>query len=92
MQSVPQKDDNGYGSWFGISSIDGVTPVQIVFDATTHGMLIDTVHTIAFTPPKHFPPVGANSVPVLKGVSTANAKTVLPWYVYPTTGAVLVEL
>lgn len=90
--SVPQKDDNGYGTWFGISSVDGVTPVQIKFNPANKGMKIDTTHTIEFTPPKHFPPVGDNSVPVVKGVSSANAKTILPFYVYPTTGAVLIAM
>lgn len=92
MQSIPQKDDNGYGTWWGISSIDGVTPVQIKFNPVNKGMEVDLVHTIQFTPPKHFPPVGDNSVPVLKGVSSSDHKTVLPFYVYPPTGAVLIEM
>lgn len=81
-----QKDDNGANCIFGISCVDGVTPVKIQF--TSNGMKVDTTTVISVVP-KEITQLDANSVPVAKGVSSTNAKVILPWYVVPSTGAVL---
>ncbi len=84
-----QKDDNGSNSIFGISCVDGVTPVKIQFSSNA-GMLVDTTTVISITPTE-ITQLDANSVPVAKGVSSANAKVILPFYVVPSTGAVLTD-
>jgi hypothetical protein len=81
-----QKDDNYSNAIYGISCIDGVTPVRIQFSSI--GMLVDTTTAISVTP-KEITQLDNNSVPVAKGVSSADGKTILPWYVVPSTGAVL---
>lgn len=84
----PQRDDNGYPSWAGISCVDGTTIVPIKFNAA-HEMLIDTITVISFTPT---PIENAGQTPFKQGVSSADKKTVLPFYVNPSTGAVLANM
>lgn len=85
----PQRDDNGYPSWAGISCVDGVTIVPIQFNPATGGMMIDSTTVISFTPTK-INTVG--ETPFIQGVSTADGKTALPFYVNPTNGGVLINL
>ena len=85
---APQRDDNGYPSWAGISCVDGVTIVPIVFNSNGE-MLIDET-TIISVVPKHINSGG--NTPIKTGVSSADKKTVLPFYVNPSTGAVLVNM
>ena len=87
MSRNAKSDDNGYPTIFGISCVDGITPVRVVF--TVNGMLLDTVTTISVVPSPLFPDADDNDKNVAKGVSSADHKTVLPWYVNPATGAVL---
>ncbi len=84
-----QKDDNDVGAIFGISCVDGVSPVRIKIH-TNGGILTDTTTVISVVPIE-ITQLDANSVPVAKGVSSANSKTILPWYVNPATGAVLTD-
>lgn len=91
QQGVAQKDDNGYSSLAGISCVDGVTVVPITFNATNRGMTVDTTTVISVTP-KAITNKDADDFPVAKGVSTTNSKVVLPWYVNPTTGGVLMDI
>ncbi len=83
-----QKDDNFHNTIFGISCVDGTTPVKIQFSAI--GMMVDTTTVISVIP-KEITQLDGNSVPVAKGVSSSDKKTILPWYVNPATGAVLIE-
>lgn len=86
---APQRDNNGYPSWAGVSCVDGVTLIPIQFDSVTNAMKIDTVTVISFTP------VHKNSggqTPFVHGVSTANSKVTFPFYVNPATGAVLADM
>lgn len=83
------KDDNGFPLMYGLSSTDGVTPVQIKFDPV-HGMKTDTTTVIAFTP-RAISNQTDNDFPIMKGVSSADNNTVLPWYVNPSTGGVLIS-
>lgn len=91
MTRNARKDDNDYPTVFGMSCVDGVTPVRITFDPTTRGMNIDSTTVISFTPSTTFHAVDDNSMPIAKGVKSTDATKILPWYVVPTTGAVLVE-
>ena len=84
-----QKDDNGYNSIIGISCVDGITPVKVQF--TADGAMKTDSTTVISVVPTEITQLDGNSVPVAKGVSSANAKTILPWYVNPSTGAVLVD-
>jgi hypothetical protein len=84
---APQRDDNGYPSWAGISCVDGVTIVPIVFN-TNHEMLTDSTTVISVVP-AHINSGG--NTPIKTGVSSVDKKTVLPFYVNPATGAVLVD-
>lgn len=85
-----QKDDNGKNTIFGMSCVDGVTPVKVQFGADG-GMLLDSTTVISVVP-REITQLDANSVPVAKGVSSSDGKTILPWYVNPDTGAVLVDI
>lgn len=85
-----QKDDNGYPTIIGISCVDGITPVQVVFNSTNNGMMRDTTTVISVVP-QEIKQLDDNSVPIAKGVSSADLKTILPWYVNPATGAVLTD-
>lgn len=84
------KDDNGFPLIYGLSSVDGRTPVQIKFNPDNKGMIVDKTVTIGFTPTALSNQTD-DDFPVSKGVSSTNADTVLPWYVNPATGGVLVD-
>lgn len=88
---MASKDDNGAPLLYGISAVDGVTPVQIKFNPNGGGMKVDFTSTISFTPEL----VSAqtdNDFPIAKGVSDADGETILPWYVNPSTGGVLIDM
>lgn len=84
------KDDNGNPLMYGLSSADGVTPVQIKFNPSGGGMKIDTTTAIAFTPALVSAQTN-NDFPIAKGTSSSNDNVVLPWYVNPSTGGVLID-
>lgn len=84
-----QKDDNGSNTVFGISCVDGVTPIKIQF--TPPGFMKTDTTTVISVVPKEITQLDGNSVPVAKGVSSVDKKTILPWYVNPATGAVLIS-
>lgn len=83
-----QKDDNAHNTIFGISCVDGTTPIKIQFNGNT--MMVDTTTVISVVP-QEITQLDGNSVPVAKGVSSTNKKIILPWYVNPINGAVLIE-
>lgn len=84
------KDDNGYPTAFGLSSTDGVTPVRIKFNPSNGGMKVDTTTVISFTPAMRTA-TDQNDQPVSKAVSDVDG-VVLPIYVEPATGAVLIDM
>lgn len=92
MTRNSRKDDNDYPTIFGVSCVDGLSPVRITLNSSAHGMLIDTATVISVVPSVNFPDVDDNSMNVAKGVSSTDSTKVLPWYVNPTNGAVLVDL
>lgn len=84
-----KKDDNDYPVIIGISCVDGQTPVRIKF--VNGGMKVDSTTVISVVPSTNFPKVDDNGTPIAKGTAHDNNDLVLPWYVNPTTGAVLVD-
>lgn len=90
--SVSKKDDNGYAAWCGISCVDCVTPTRITIDPVTKGMMFDNMTVISCTPSSTFQHNDDNGYPVISGVSSTDSNTVLPLYVNPSDGSVLVDI
>ena len=90
MANVNGKDDNGFPVIFGVSDLDGVTPIQVKFNPTTRGMLVDIVTDISFSASVN---TNQNSTeyPLAKATSSADDSTTRPWVVNHTTGAVLIS-
>ncbi len=95
MSNVNGRDDNDSPILWGVSHLDGVTPVQVKFVPGTRAIKVDASTSIAFDPS-----INASVVPNNVKLATATAstddswavanKTVRPWVVHATTGAVLV--
>lgn len=85
------KDDNGSPVIYGVSHLDGVTPIQVNFDPTTRAMQVDDTTSIAFNASISASRTN-NDYPLAKATSSANNTTVLPWVVNASTGAVLISL
>ncbi len=95
MTNVNGKDDNGNPILWGVSHIDGVTPVQVKFTASRN-IMVDSTTSIQFDPS-----IDANVVPNNVKLAKATAdgttswtidnQTTRPWVVHATTGAVLIE-
>lgn len=85
-----RKDNNGYPTLMGISCVDG-TPTRVKINPSTGGILTDATVVISFVPSTDFDHKDDNDYPMAMGVSSSNENIVLPWYVNPTNGAVLVE-
>lgn len=86
---MAKKDDNAIQPIYGVSHLDGVTPVAICFDPTTRAMKVDTMTAIAFSPSVNASRTN-NDLPLAKATSSADNATCLPWVVNATTGAVLI--
>lgn len=84
------KDDNGYPIIYGVSHLDGRTPIRVRFNATTRGMLTDTTTTISFDPNINASQTD-DDFPIAKATSSTDDETVKPWVVHATTGAVLID-
>lgn len=80
-------DDNDKPILYGVSHLDGVTPIAIKFTPVGREMLIDETTTIAFDPAKD---ADRPYYPVVKATSDADNATILPWVVNAFTGGVLV--
>lgn len=83
------KDDNAAPTIYGVSHLDGRTPVAIKFDSSRN-MLLDFVTSIAFDPTINASQT-ENDFPLAKATSSADNKTVRPWVVNASTGAVLAQ-
>jgi hypothetical protein len=86
---MASKDDNAIQPLYGVSHIDGITPVQVKFNAQ-RGMMVDTITTIQFDPLIDASRTN-NDLPLAKAVSITDNQTIRPWVVHATTGAVLIE-
>lgn len=80
-------DDNGKPIYYGVSHIDGVTPVAIAFNPTNRAMLLDLATAIEFNATQGA--ASTNRYLFAKATSDAGTKTILPWVVNASTGAVL---
>lgn len=84
------RDGNRIPVWWGISSTDGVTLVPIQVSSTTGGVMMDigtsTMPVMSILPQAM--PRDGNRIPLLCGVSSTVATTVLPVSVDPVTGAI----
>lgn len=89
MSNVNGRDDNDTPILWGVSHVDGVTPVQVHFDSSRN-MMVDTTTTIEFDPSVNALVVPSNVKLALATSSTDN-KTIRPWVVNASTGAVLIE-
>ncbi len=85
-----RKDDNSYPAWIGLSYIDGITPIRIKVNPHNGAMIVDKTHTISFTP-KPVAGTDANHVHTIVGVSFDDQNMIVPLYVDPVTGGVLIE-
>lgn len=76
--------------YWGVSSVDGVTPVQIAVSSATGGMVMEigtsVMPVIAVLPASL--PRDDNRVTAIGGVSNANSRVIIPVSVNPTNGAV----
>lgn len=83
------KDDSAAHTIYGVSHLDGRTPIGIEFDSSRN-MLLDFSTSIAFDPTINASQT-ANDFPLAKATSSADNKTVRPWVVNASTGAVLAQ-
>lgn len=82
-------DDNDKSLIYGVSHVDGTTPVAIKFDASRK-MLVDFTTTIQFPAARYT--AGNRYYPLAEATSSANNRTIRPWVVNASTGAVLATL
>jgi hypothetical protein len=87
---MASKDDNGYPILYGVSHLDGVTPVAVKFNSS-RGMAIDSTTSISFSPSVSASQT-VNGYSIAKATSSSDDSTVLPWVVNASTGAVLVDM
>lgn len=80
-------DDNDKSITYGVSHLDGRTPVAIAFDSSTRAMLIDLGTTIQFSPTRDM--AATYDQRLAKATSDSDNITILPWVVNASTGAVL---
>lgn len=88
MSNVNGRDDNDNPILWGVSHLDGVTPVQVKF-TSARKIMVDTTTSITFDPAINATMVPSNT-PLAKATSSADNTTVRPWVINATTGAVLV--
>lgn len=81
-------DDNDKSVTYGVSHLDGITPVAISFIPSTRAMLLDFSTTIEFNPTQGAAARYAQKL--AKATSDLNNMAIRPWVVNATTGAVLV--
>lgn len=90
MTNVNGRDDNDLPIVWGVSHLDGVTPVQVKFDIATRAMMVDSMTSIAFDPSVDASVVPSN-VKLAMATSATDNTTVRPWVVNASTGAVLID-
>jgi hypothetical protein len=83
-------DDNGYKVLYGVSHRDGMTRVQVKFDANGK-MQVDSATAIEFDPSISVS-MTDNDRPLATATSSTDDATIMPWVVNEDTGAVLVQL
>ena len=86
---MKSKDDNNVQPLYGVSHLDGVTPVQIKFDSL-RGMMVDIATSIAFDPTINAART-FNDLPFAEATSSSDNILVRPWVVNAANGAVLID-
>lgn len=81
------KDDNGFPVIYGVSHLDGVTPVQVQF-LDNGRVLTDRFTSISFDPDINASQTN-NDFPIAKSVDDDG--NVRPWVVNANTGAILID-
>lgn len=87
------REQNRQPAWWGLSSVDGVTPVQILMNPTAGGMKMDigvSVSAVIANLPTNTPR-DDNRATAVAGVSKINNSVFIPVSVNPATGAVLAQ-
>lgn len=90
MSNVNGRGDNDEPILWGVSHLDGRTPVQIKFNAD-RTIQVDSITAIAFNPAVTASVV-PNNVKLATATSSADNRTIKPWVVNASTGAVLVDV
>ncbi len=86
------RDQNGRPSLLGVSCVDRTQLVRITIDSSSGGISTDATTVISFTPdPKDATLRDANQVGPICAVSDADDSIVLPFYVNPSNGKVLID-
>lgn len=83
------QDDNESQVLYGVSHLDGVTPVTVGF-SSTGAMMVDDTTEIAFSPFINASRT-VNSKRLATATSSADNTTIKPWVVNAYTGAVLID-
>lgn len=85
-----KRDNSQVTTFAAASNADGITPVNIQVDPTSHGLIIDDNSTGS-----DFPKTDAlrdqNSIPVMMGVSSADGITPVSIYADPALGKLLIQ-
>lgn len=87
------RDQNAKPIYWGLSSVDGVTPVAIAIDSVSRNLKME-IGTSVSAVIAHLPnqiPVDGNRIPCLAGQSSTDATVVIPVSVNPSTGAILAQ-
>lgn len=87
------RDQSRTPIWWGLSSVDGVTPVAIAVDGSTLKAKFEigtSVSAVIANLPSTLPRDG-NRIPCLGGISNADGRTIIPLSVNPVTGAILAK-
>lgn len=87
------REQNRIPIWWGLSSVDGVTPVPIAINSATGKVVMEigiSTSAVIANLPETLPRDG-NRIPCVGGVSRSNSSVVIPVSVNPTTGAILAQ-
>ncbi len=87
------RDQDRVPIWWGLSSIDGTTPVAIAINSSDGKPLMEigtSVSAVIANLPSTFPRDG-NRIPCIGGQSNADSTVVIPLSVNPSTGAILAQ-
>ena len=82
------KDQNHIPVMLGVSYVDGTTLVPIQIDSSNNGIVVDRVNTFSGTINTNALR-DSNHVPVLMAENSVDG-TLIPVYVNPTTGGILI--
>lgn len=83
-------DQNRVKVGLALSYIDGVTLVPVTFSSSNGGLVIDTTHTIGFTPTQ-IARRDNNFLPQLMGTNSVTGAP-FPLLADPVTGGILVDI